>query len=338
MLRKKVVLRIKNVYTANAFVSGSRTLVGGGSETEPVVQLYDLESGHVEDLGMCPGGMMSLVPVPGKPQQLASVMGLFPPFLGKNAGLFLHQKQDDAWTTTRIMDLPFAHRCEFLPNSKKKFLIAASVSKYKENPPDWSRPGEIYAIDLDSEQSEEWTFELIDSALYRNHGMGRYWIDGMEYLCVSGDRGIFTLERDAGGAFGLKPLFEKEVSEMTFVDLDGDGESELITIEPFHGNGLNIYKRVKGDWKLKFSAPLSFGHGLSGGLFNGAPVVLTGNRSGSMELQMYTIGNLDKGIVSKNVIEKGVGPTQTQVFSYNNKDYILSSNQRKNEVALYSAS
>ena len=34
-------------------------------------------------------------------------------------------------------------------------------------------------------------------------------------------------------------------------------------------------------------------------------------------------------------IEKEAGPTQTQVFTYNSRDYILSVNQRKNEVALY---
>ncbi len=84
--------------------------------------------------------------------------------------------------------------------------------------------------------------------------------------------------------WNLSPIFQKEVSELTFIDLDGDGQSELITIEPFHGNVLNMYKRIKGDWKLKFTAPLSFGHGLSSGFFNGAPIVIVGNRRDSVEI------------------------------------------------------
>ena len=36
------------------------------------------------------------------------------------------------------------------------------------------------------------------------------------------------------------------------------------------------------------------------------------------------------------MIENEVGPTQTQIFSYEGTDYILSANQKKNEVALYS--
>jgi hypothetical protein len=158
----------------------------------------------------------------------------------------------------------------------------------------------------------------------------------VERLCVSGAEGIFSIEHSPGGSFELIPLFEKEVSELTFIDLDGDGQSELITIEPFHGNELNIYKRINGAWKLKFSAPLSFGHGLSSGFFNGDPVVVAGNRRDSMNLEIFTINNIDKGFVDKRVIEEGAGPTQTQVFSFGNRDYILSANQKKNEVALYS--
>lgn len=168
--------------------------------------------------------------------------------------------------------------------------------------------------------------------------MGRYWINGLEHLCVSGVEGVFSIGLSPQNRLELIPLFEKEVSELSFIDLDDDGKSELITIEPFHGNVLNIYKGIKGAWKLKFTAPLSFGHGLSSGFFNGDPVVLVGNRRGTGNLEMFTIDDLDKGFVNKHVIEMDAGPTQTQVFSFGNQDYLLSANQKKNEVALYSGS
>lgn len=334
MLEKQVILNIKNVYTANAFVSGSHTYIGAGSETEGLVQVYDMFSGSAKNLERCPGGMMSFVPVPDQPGNFVSVMGLFPPFLGKEAGLFFHEKQGEGWKSRRAFDLPFAHRCEFLPNTRKNILIAASVSKYKENPADWSQPGELYAVEIAEDKA--WKARIFDSSIFRNHGMGRYIIDGEEELCVSGAQGVFSLQLDQKGSIKLEPLFHKEVSELSFIDLDGDGLSELITIEPFHGNVLNIYKRIGGDWKLKFSSPLSFGHGLSSGFFNGSALVVVGNRRDSMDLESFTVDNIDTGAVNKTVIETEVGPTQTQVFSYNKKDYILSANQKKNEVALYS--
>jgi hypothetical protein len=139
-----------------------------------------------------------------------------------------------------------------------------------------------------------------------------------------------------GDHWKIESLFNKEVSEMAFADLDGDGNNELITVEPFHGNTLNIYKKQNNGWDQRFSDTLSFGHGLSSGLFGGKPVVVAGNRSDSLSLEIFTINNLAKGAVKREVIEEDAGPTQTQVFAIGNRDYILSANQRKNEVALYS--
>ena len=116
MLRKQVILRIKNVYTANAFVDGARSLVGAGSETEAVVQLYDLASGKVEHLDSCPGGMMSLVPVPGQPGQLVSVMGLFPPFIGKDAGLTVQgQRERIDWRAKQVFKTLLKIKMDFKP-------------------------------------------------------------------------------------------------------------------------------------------------------------------------------------------------------------------------------
>ena len=43
----------------------------------------------------------------------------------------------------------------------------------------------------------------------------------------------------------------------------------------------------------------------------------------------------DTNLIEKSVVEQDVGPTQTMVFNHGGVDYILSSNQKKNEVALY---
>jgi hypothetical protein len=130
-------------------------------------------------------------------------------------------------------------------------------------------------------------------------------------------------------------LFDKEVSEFCFIDLDGDGQEELVTIEPFHGEALNVYKRNGQQWELKFIDSLSFGHGLSCGFFKNEPVIIVGNRRGSFTLDMFKVTDFASGNFSREVIEEDAGPTQTQVFTAGDTDYILSANQKKNEVALY---
>ena len=226
---------------------------------------------------------------------------------------------------------------EILSYQGMHYLVAATVSKYKEDPADWSRPGDLAVISLEDFSDIPWKSIAINAGITRNHGMTRAFFNGEESIFVSGAEGIFKI-LPANNGWGVEIIFPREVSEMTFIDLDGDGFHELITIEPFHGNTINVYKQIENSWELLFSDSLSFGHGLSSGFFNGKPLIVAGNRSESLALETFTISNLLKGIVNRKVIEENAGPTQTQIFSHQSVDYILSANQRKNEVALYSGS
>ena len=334
MLDKKTILRINNVYTAHAFQVSGEVYVGAGSETDPEVRLCQLGKSTEEKIPDCPGGMMSFIPVPGMSGNYVSIMGLFPPFIGGEAGLFLHQFSGGGWRTLKAMDLPFAHRCEFIREGDNIYLAAATVSRFKENPADWSQPGEMHLIHLNSQKELPWSSEILPQKLYRNHGMTKTKMNGEELVCISGAEGIFAIQRVAD-VWQLVPLFQREVSEMSFMDLDGDGIDELVTIEPFHGDTLCIYKKVGEEWKLRFSDSLSFGHGLSTGPFLGKPRVVVGNRAGSFALEMFSVDNLDQGAVNREVIEGDAGPTQTQIFKAGKQEYILSANQRKHEVAIY---
>lgn len=334
-MKKKVILNIESVYTANAFKAGSEFYVAAGSETKPEVYLYNLTSGNSGFVNGCPGGVMGFIPTPGNPNLFFSIMGLFPPFIGAEAGVFMHRRSGDNWETNKAMDLPFAHRCEILNRNGKNYLFAAAVSKHKANPEDWSKPGEMHLIRLDDDIQLPLKSELIDNTLTRNHGMLRTNINGLETICMSGAEGIFYFEQQDGDKWIKRLFFDKEVSEFGLIDLNGDGQEELVVIEPFHGQTLNVYKRVEEKWELKFSDSLSFGHGLSCGVFNGNPIIVVGSRRGSFALDQFKVIDLEAGKFSREVIEPDAGPTQTQVFTANGTDYILSANQKKNEVALY---
>jgi hypothetical protein len=279
--------------------------------------------------------MMSLVQVPGAPGTMVSIMGLFPPFIGKDAGLWFHTRSEKSWSSRKVLSLPFAHRCEFLPGSEEPVLLAATVSRHKENPADWSKPGELYAVKAGMPDQETWPCEKLDISLTRNHGMFRGMIDGEQSLCISGKEGILRICQDPDGSWQFETLFDQEVSEFSFLDLDGDGRSELVSIEPFHGSSLNIYKRRNGVWIRRFAAELSFGHGLSSGIIMGKPLIVAGNRDQDLSLQIFTVDDLSQNHVRKVFTEEGAGPTQTQVIGENGRDFVLSANQKQGEVALY---
>lgn len=333
MLRKKTLIELPFVYTVNEFNLGDQVFFAAGSERNHPAFLINPENNDVIKVADGPGGMMSILPVPGHNNQLVSVMGLFPPFIGFDAGIYFHSLHNGSWDTQKVVSLPFAHRCEILTYNGENHLFIASVSQHKENPADWSKPGELHHAVIGNSGQSEWPTDIILNNLFRNHGMSKTMIKEKEVICISGAEGIYAIQPGDKNKWEISRLFDHEVSEFSFFDLDNDGEDELVAIEPFHGNLLNLYKKINKSWQLQYSSPLSFGHGLSTGKFQGNNVIVVGNRRDSGDLELHKIVTINK--LEKSIIEDNVGSTQTKVLNYNNTDYILSSNQTRNEVALY---
>ncbi len=327
-------MNVESVYTANSFMAGGRRMIAAGSETTGEVFLYDVQNGTSEFVDGCPGGVMSFVPVCGHADLFFSIMALFPGFVGKDAGVFMHRRILNGWETRKCFSLPFAHRCEVINVSGENYLFAASVSKFKSEPSDWSNAGEIYVMKLDPVTGEPGEPILVDNSIFRNHGMLKAERGGKEVLMVSGSEGIFSLSM-IEGKWCLDRLFDHEVSEFGFVDFDGDGVDEMVTVEPFHGENLVIYKKISGDWQQIYHGALSFGHGLSCGMLNGEAAAVVGSRRDSMALKMVRLKDASDWKFVEEDIELGVGPTQTQLFDCGGVSYILSADQRKNCVTLY---
>jgi len=334
MLKKKTLMELPFVYTVNEFTLGNQFFFAAGSEREHPAYILNPDNNEITKVTDGPGGMMSLLPLPGSSTHLISVMGLFPPFIGFEAGIYSHRLINGKWDTRKVISLPFAHRCEVLSVNDENHLFIATVSRHKENPADWSNPGELHHAKLDDIDSPEWPTDLILNNLTRNHGMAKSVFNNQEVICISGAEGIFAVQPGREDKWEINQIFENEVSEFAFFDMDNDGVDELATIEPFHGNSLNVYKKINGNWKKQYSSPLSFGHGLSAGKFQNQNVVVVGNRRDSGDLELHKVHSMDS--IEKCTIEGNVGATQTKVFSMKGKDYILSSNQTRNEVALYS--
>lgn len=337
MIKKTVLMNVEKVYTANSFICGNKRFVAAGSEVGPEVKLLDFSSGESCLVSGCPGGVMSFVPVPGRNDVFYSIMGLFPGFVGLEAGVYIHKFSNSGWESRRVFHIPFAHRCEIISRNGTNYLFAVSVSRHKDAPSDWSKAGDIFMVPLDPVTAEPSRPDatLVDSNVFRNHGMLKIERNGCESLMISGAEGIFSLEPKPDGSCVVERLFDSEVSEFGFVDLDGDGVDELVTIEPFHGSNLCVYKLEEGKWCHKFSSNLSFGHGLSCGKYNGDAVIVVGNRRGPLTLQLLKLKDASDWSFDVVELEQEAGPTQTQVFTEAGVDYILSANQLKNEVVVY---
>ena len=127
------------------------------------------------------------------------------------------------------------------------------------------------------------------------------------------------------------------ISDIAAIDIDGDGELEFATIEPFHGSHFRVYKRVGGTYRKVYEHPevSEFYHVVVGTTLAGKPVFVGGCRRGKQQLfYVHALQNAP-GVLQAEVIEEGVGPSNVHVMHEPGRDIIVSANREKAEAALY---
>jgi hypothetical protein len=157
-------------------------------------------------------------------------------------------------------------------------------------------------------------------------------LQGKPAVLIAGEQGLFSIEipEKEGRPFRSQQLLDHEMSDVVAFDVDGDGQNEIVTIEPFHGDRLCVYKRLDSLWRAVMEQRISFGHALWAGALRSRPVVVIGNRAGQKELAIVCPSTGDR-----LVIDRGVGPAQVAVIHEPARDTILSANHAVGEVALY---
>jgi hypothetical protein len=121
------------------------------------------------------------------------------------------------------------------------------------------------------------------------------------------------------------------------MDWDNDGEEELMTIEPFHGDRFVFYDRDgAGQWKVIHEMPCLLGHSLWAGNALGRPTIIAGERLGAGRLQLvFPTAENPKGWRSE-IVDRDTGGTNV-AFLNAAKDSLefVSANNDRNEVVHY---
>ncbi len=127
------------------------------------------------------------------------------------------------------------------------------------------------------------------------------------------------------------------ISDISAVDIDGDGELEFATIEPFHGTFFRIYKKTGSTFKKIYEHPetTEFYHVVQGNTLAGVPVFIGGCRRGKQQLFYIRADKADPAEMKMELIEEGVGPSNVYVVHETGRDILVSANREKAEAALY---
>lgn len=311
------------------------------SEKEHPCRLFDRQGNMVSEIWKEPGGTMSAVQLPGVDGVFMATHRFYSPNNSKEAALVLCGPSEDGWWVKTVAELPCVHRFDILSRDGVCYLLACCLKNDYEYKDDWRFPGVTYGCrlpeDLMSLASGK-TLEMkpLKDGMLKNHGYCRAEHNGVMCALVTCEQGVFRFTPPAAGQeqWEIESLISDPVSDAVQVDLDGDGQPEMLTISPFHGDTICVYKLVEGEYRKVYThaQPLAFAHALCEGVVNGKAVAFVGHREGARDLLMF---HYENGGYKATVFDHDVGPANVRFFHWDGRDVLISANREINEVAYY---
>ena len=294
--------------------------------------LFDTAGNLLDTVWTEPGGVMTMVPVPGEDGVFLATHQFYSPNDSAAARLVCARKQDAGWEITTVAELPFVHRFDIIPADGVNYVLACTLKSGHSCKDDWRSPGKLWTGVLGQDPAAPLRLAVLKEDLGHNHGYTRYTEDGRISGIVSCDQGVFRVT--PGPAWTVTQLTDQPASDAVLLDLDGDGQPELLTISPFHGDTVEIWHIENGSYApvYKYPQKLPFLHAICGGTVYGRPTVYAGNREGDRLL----LGFYHDGTAYRTeTVDRGAGPANCLLFQRDGHPALLAANRETSEIAIY---
>ena len=335
---KKVLAPLKRAYSTNHLTFNEKEYVVYASEAnvgEPgFAYAFDLDNtDHKETIWDNAGGCMSILQHPYKKDAFVAVQEFYLKEHPSKAKLVEGVRTDDGkYEIKELVKLPFLHRFGFIRKNQEVYLICCTIAKDKLDKEDWSKPGEVW-VGKFPKGDEKIELRLLSNIHFHNHGFYQTVENGDDVIYISSDEGIFKIYND--GEFRVEKILDGRVGEIALKDIDNDGQDELITIEPFHGNRIKLYHLNSNgsyDCVWEYDHEIDFAHALAGDTLLGRNCFICGVRRKDAECIVVYMEN---GKIVYDVVDKSGGPANLCVIHHKGKDYVSCANHTANECALY---
>ena len=342
-IKKRVLAKLEMVYAVSSMTIENKLYLIAATEKKGKCLLFSPPDWKKSEIWQEPGGTMSIVPFK-KTAGFFAIQKFYPVFKSEEARIVYVRPGIDIaknWDVKIIGNLPYVHRIELINSNKENFLIASTLCQEKKFVDDWSMPGAVFIYkitdDFQDKFADNWKPEIILNGITKNHGMYVNNYDNKKVILISGKEGVFEIKVPGypweKWQSGL--AIKEEVSDLCMFDIDGDGKKELITIKPFHGDTVAIYKNIKKTWQIVYRDKINFGHVVWGGKILGESCIILSNRGGNKELKILRLKKIKPLIFDEEIIDEGVGATQISTIEESNTFKIISANHSMNEVVLY---
>lgn len=285
-----------------------------------------------------PGGTMSMVPIPGTDGEFLAVQKFLRMFQWEEAKIVhVRPLPEGGYAVHDVLHLPYIHRFDLLPVGDRLYFIGCTLATAKDSKEDWSRPGQVWVGEYTGPGPLQ--VSLLKDGLFQNHGYSRLERDGRACSLVTCAQGAFEITPPPrpGEDWQVRQFMDWPISDIAAIDIDGDGELEFATIEPFHGSHFRVWRRSGSGFEKVFEHPevSEFYHVVVAATLRGEPVFIGGCRRGRQQLFMLRAEPGTPLALRAELIDEDVGPSNVHVLHEPGRDLILSANREKAEAALY---
>lgn len=340
-MKKKVLARLEKCYSVAPLQYRGEPHFLVAAEKHDRCILFDAQGHEISTVWEGPGGVMSMVQVPGTDGSFLATHEFYSPNDSAKARIVLAEPGGEGWSVRTVCGLPFVHRFDILQRGGRRYLIACALKSGHEYKDDWSSPGKVYAAELPEDLSpynaeNPLPLRPIKEGVLKNHGYCRVVENGEDSALVCGENGVFRFYPPAapGGEWVEETLLDVPASDALLIDLDGDGRRELVVMSPFHGDSLRIYRQEGDGWQAAYEYPgkLKFLHAIWGGTLMGRPTAVIGHRQGARRLLAFTF---EDGAYRFRTLDEDRGPANVYGCQIDGKDVLLACNRETDEVAMY---
>lgn len=348
IVSKKVISNLTKCYSIAPLKYNENDYILVAAEKVDRCLLFDQEGNEVDTVWNEPGGVMSMVQVPGTNGQFLATHKFYSPNDSKEAEIVIVTPVSKGnWEVRTLVELPHVHRFDIVERNGVRYLIACALKSGHEYKDDWSMPGKVYAAVLPEDLSQfhrgnQLELTVIKDNMLKNHGYYRVndQINGQgtDTCIISADCGVFQFipPETAEGEWTINTLLETAASDAVLIDLDSDGEKELAVLSPFHGEKISVYKNTDGKYQqvYEYEKPAEFTHAIYGGDLCGNPALVVGHRKGKRNLIAF-IYNEETQTYQVEILDRDCGPANVYHYVKNGEDILVSANRETDEVALY---
>lgn len=344
-MKKNVIAELEKCYSiAPLNYQGKQHILVAAEKTDRCI-LFDAEGNEKATVWEQPGGVMTMVQVPGTDGQFLATHKFYSPNNSKEAKIIIATPDGNGnWNIRTLTDLPFVHRFDILHSGRENYLIACTLKSGHEFKDDWSNPGKVYVAKLPEDLSgfdEEHQLEMqvLKDGMLKNHGYYKVIENGTETSLVCSENGVFRFwpPETNGDNWRIEQLLNTPASDATMIDLDSDGEMELLVLSPFHGDEVAIYKKENEKYEKVYQYPekADFLHAIWSGKLAGKSVAIIGHRKGARRLLAFSWDKDKKDYVFKT-LDDNCGPANAYGYAFGEKDILIATNREINEIAMYS--